>query len=67
MKRPGLILYGAVCYACLMTGYVLIGLFFEERALVRETGGAYRDYQNRIPMLVPISFKPTVKSSGPAA
>ena len=40
-------------FALSMTGYVLIGLYFEERALVREFGDTYRSYQARVPMLLP--------------
>lgn len=44
---------GHLLFAGLMTLYVLIGLWFEERALVREFGTAYTDYQNQVPKLVP--------------
>lgn len=44
---------GHLFFALSMTGYVLIGLYFEERALVREFGDAYRSYQARVPMLLP--------------
>ncbi|MDW3221633.1 MAG: isoprenylcysteine carboxylmethyltransferase family protein [Paracoccaceae bacterium] len=44
---------GHMLFALSMTAYVLIGLWFEERALLREFGDAYRDYQNRVPMLIP--------------
>ncbi len=44
---------GHLFFAVAMTGYVLIGLYFEERALVREFGDNYRDYQARVPMLLP--------------
>lgn len=44
---------GHLLFAGLMTAYVLVGLWFEERALLREFGEAYRDYQCRVPMLIP--------------
>ena len=44
---------GHALFAGLMTVYVLIGLWFEERALVREFGDAYRAYQQHVPMLIP--------------
>lgn len=47
---------GHLFFAVSMTGYVLIGLYFEERSLVREFGEAYRDYQARVPMLIPHPF-----------
>jgi protein-S-isoprenylcysteine O-methyltransferase Ste14 len=37
-----------------MTAYVLIGLFYEERDLVRQFGGRYRAYQRSTPMLIPL-------------
>jgi protein-S-isoprenylcysteine O-methyltransferase Ste14 len=36
-----------------MLAYILIGLHFEERDLVKAHGDAFRDYQRRIPKLVP--------------
>lgn len=55
---------GHLLFAMLMTLYVLIGLRFEERALVREFGEAYRTYQRRVPMLFPglkIAARPALK------
>lgn len=36
-----------------MTVYVLIGLYFEERDLVRDLGEDYADYRRRVPQLIP--------------
>lgn len=44
---------GHVLFAGLMTLYVMIGLWFEERSLVREFGDTYRQYKRQVPMLVP--------------
>lgn len=48
---------GHLFFAVSMSVYVLIGLHFEERSLVREFGATYRDYQTRVPMLVPNPFR----------
>lgn len=48
---------GHLFFAVSMSVYVLIGLHFEERSLVREFGATYRDYQNRVPMLIPDPFR----------
>lgn len=37
----------------ILTIYVVVGTLFEERKLVFEFGDAYREYQNRVPMLIP--------------
>jgi protein-S-isoprenylcysteine O-methyltransferase Ste14 len=39
-----------------LTAYVLVGTILEERKLVREFGDAYRDYQKRVSMFVPLKW-----------
>ncbi|MCP4138136.1 MAG: hypothetical protein GY754_44650 [bacterium] len=39
-----------------LTSYFIIGSFLEERKLVREFGQEYRDYRNRVSMLLPYKW-----------
>jgi protein-S-isoprenylcysteine O-methyltransferase Ste14 len=36
-----------------LTAYILIGIVFEERKLLREFGDDYRNYRSVTPMLIP--------------
>ena len=40
-------------FASLMTGYILVGLYFEERDLVRRFGARYDRYKKDVPRLLP--------------
>ena len=49
---PAMTMNRLVIYVSL-TLYIIIGIYFEERKLIREFGKDYYNYQGRTPMLVP--------------
>jgi methanethiol S-methyltransferase len=44
---------GHLLFAAVATGYILIGIGFEERDLRRQLGAAYTSYAARVPALIP--------------
>jgi len=44
---------GHAVFAGAMIGYIFIGLYFEERALLRMFGARYEAYRTQVPMLIP--------------
>ncbi len=53
----GLFLYAptwaTLLFGALAISYIRTGIHFEERKLVADFGAAYREYQKRVPMLIP--------------
>jgi protein-S-isoprenylcysteine O-methyltransferase Ste14 len=48
--------YGHLFFACLATGYILVGSSLEERDLARTLGTPYSDYQVSVSRLIPLSL-----------
>ncbi|HEX9043318.1 MAG TPA: hypothetical protein VF838_20245 [Trebonia sp.] len=44
---------GHVLFAACATGYILIGIAFEEHDLVQSLGDSYLAYRARVPALIP--------------
>ncbi len=44
---------GHVVFAASLTAYILVGVHFEERSLLRELGESYARYRSEVPMLLP--------------
>ena len=42
----------------LWSAWVFVGTMLEERDLVRTFGEPYREYQRRVPMLLPLRLRP---------
>jgi methanethiol S-methyltransferase len=45
---------GHLFFAVVMTAYIVVGIYFEERDLVRYFGATYQEYKRTTPMLVPL-------------
>ena len=48
---------GHLMFSVFMTGYILVGTYFEEQDLVKHFGGKYIMYRNAVPKMVPVGRK----------
>jgi protein-S-isoprenylcysteine O-methyltransferase Ste14 len=45
-----------LCYALLLTGYIMVGVYYEEKDLVRVFGEKYIQYRKSTPAIIPIKI-----------
>jgi protein-S-isoprenylcysteine O-methyltransferase Ste14 len=57
---------GHLLFAAATTGYILIGIYFEERDLIAQFGDHYRRYRQQVGMLVPRPDRTTGEEAAPA-
>jgi len=52
-------------FAIAMTGYILVGIYFEERDLIAQFGERYRRYRKEVGMLLPKPRRATTEEAAP--
>jgi methanethiol S-methyltransferase len=58
---------GHLLFAIATTGYILIGIYFEERDLIAVYGDQYRRYREQVSMLIPLPKRKRVGSAEAAS
>ena len=57
---------GHLFFAVASTGYIAVGIRFEERGLRTQLGAEYDDYTRRVPALIPVFFSGDRRRNAPA-
>jgi hypothetical protein len=58
---------GHLLFAAACTGYILVGIWFEERDLVALFGDQYRHYRSQVGMLIPVPWRKYRPGTAPSA
>jgi protein-S-isoprenylcysteine O-methyltransferase Ste14 len=56
---------GHLLFAIATTGYILIGIYLEERDLIGLFGDQYRRYREQVSMLIPLPRRKVVADGSP--